>query len=511
MTWMGIACGTSTTDESSSEGDASANGEQPPSGATFAIGGTVVGLEGSGLVLRNNAGDDLTVTEDGSFTFPTRLAPGAAYDVTVKAQPKSPSQTCKVSGGTGTVGSGDVASILVNCTTNKYAIGGTVTGLVGTGLVLQVNGGSDLPVTANGTFAFQTPIASGQSYIVTVLSQPENPWQTCTINNPSGTVEDAAIEAVAVTCARDSYKVKGTVTGLVGSGLVLENHDGDTLPINGDGVFEFPTPVESGATFHVQVKDSPVSPKQTCVVSPASGTVAGADTNVAVTCTTDKFKVNGTLTGLTHGTIILQNNGGDDLALTADGPFSFETAVEDGKTYEVSVLSRPGDLMCTVTDKTGTINTDDVTVTVECKKYNRVFVTSEAYNGNLGGVTGADAKCQALADAANLGGTYRAWLSASGQAANSRLIHSIHPYGLVDGTLIANDWDHLVSQDLDLAAPISLHALMRHQYQRRMRTRPVPDPNASRMRHAPATESRTSVSPPAIAIVSSVATREART
>src|SRR5690606_41824532 len=42
------------------------------------------------LVLRNNAGDDLTVTEDGSFTFPTRLAPGAAYDVTVKAQPKSP-------------------------------------------------------------------------------------------------------------------------------------------------------------------------------------------------------------------------------------------------------------------------------------------------------------------------------------------------------------------------------------------------------------------------------------
>src|SRR5690606_22090089 len=96
------------------------------------------------------------------------------------------------------------------------------------------------------------------------------------------------------------------------------------------------------------------------------------------------------------------------------------------------------------------------TVTVECRKYNRVFVTSATYTGNLGGLAGADAKCQELADAANLGGTYRAWLSVSGTPANSRLTHSTLPYGLVDGTLIANDWDHLVSNAMDLAAPITM-------------------------------------------------------
>ncbi len=43
--------------------------------------------------------------------------------------------------------------------------------------------------------------------------------------------------------------------------------------------------------------------------------------------------------------------------------------------------------------------------------YKRAFVTSTAYNGNLGGLSGADAKCQARADAASLGGTWRAILS----------------------------------------------------------------------------------------------------
>lgn len=43
----------------------------------------------------------------------------------------------------------------------------------------------------------------------------------------------------------------------------------------------------------------------------------------------------------------------------------------------------------------------------------RVFATSGSWNGNLGGLSGADAKCQAEADAASLGGTWIAYLSTS--------------------------------------------------------------------------------------------------
>jgi hypothetical protein len=65
----------------------------------------------------------------------------------------------------------------------------------------------------------------------------------------------------------------------------------------------------------------------------------------------------------------------------------------------------------------------------------RVFVTSTGYPGNLGGLAGADAKCQERATAAGLGGTFKAWLSAAGtgNSAAERLTHATVPYVRVDG------------------------------------------------------------------------------
>jgi hypothetical protein len=74
-----------------------------------------------------------------------------------------------------------------------------------------------------------------------------------------------------------------------------------------------------------------------------------------------------------------------------------------------------------------------------------VFVTSQAFNGNLGGLTGADAKCQALARAAGLAGTFKAWLGNATVSASSRLTHATVPYKLVNGTVIANDFTDLIT------------------------------------------------------------------
>lgn len=79
---------------------------------------------------------------------------------------------------------------------------------------------------------------------------------------------------------------------------------------------------------------------------------------------------------------------------------------------------------------------------------NRVFLTSTAYNGNLGGLSGADAKCQERANAANLGGTWKAWLSDQQISASNRLNHSNLPYKLVNGTIIANNWPDLTDSSL---------------------------------------------------------------
>ena len=140
----------------------------------YAIGGTVSGLNGT-LVLQNNGTESLGITANGAFTFKNKVKSGGAYAVTITTQPAG--QTCAVASGSGTA-SADVTNVAVTCTANTaYTVGGTVSGL-GTGLnvVLRINGGGDLTVSANGPFTFGTPVASGLPYAVTVLrSRPARP------------------------------------------------------------------------------------------------------------------------------------------------------------------------------------------------------------------------------------------------------------------------------------------------------------------------------------------------
>lgn len=65
--------------------------------------------------------------------------------------------------------------------TTTYTIGGAVSGLTGTGLVLQDNGGDNLTLAANGIFTFATKIVNGGTYNVTVLAQPIG--QTCSVHS----------------------------------------------------------------------------------------------------------------------------------------------------------------------------------------------------------------------------------------------------------------------------------------------------------------------------------------
>ncbi len=185
-----------------------------PSFATnYTIGGTVSGL-GAGLSvgLLNNGGDAITRNANGSFTFPTALASGAAYSVTVGTQPAG--QTCTVTNGSGTVGSANVTNVAVNCANNPpatYTIGGAVSGLgAGKSVGLLNNGGDAITRNANGSFTFPTALASGAAYSVTVGTQPAG--QTCTVTNGSGTVGSANVTNVTVSC------IVTTITGPTSTG-----------------------------------------------------------------------------------------------------------------------------------------------------------------------------------------------------------------------------------------------------------------------------------------------------
>ena len=173
-------------------GDGGSNGAQ-----AFSVGGSVTGLSGSGLTLSSN-GQTLAVAANGSFTFASAMASGTAYNVTVAIQPISPSQTCTVASGSGTL-SANVSNISITCVTATFTLGGTVSGLTGSGLALNSNGQS-LVIGADGPFVFPAPVASGSDYAVTIATQPDAPAQDCGVANGSGTLTSANITNVAITC-----------------------------------------------------------------------------------------------------------------------------------------------------------------------------------------------------------------------------------------------------------------------------------------------------------------------
>jgi len=93
--------------------------------ASYTIGGTISGLTQGGLMLANGADNVSPAANATSFVFPTALATGVNYSVTVTTQPNG--LTCSVTNGSGTVGSSNVTNVQVACTAiaASYTIGGT--------------------------------------------------------------------------------------------------------------------------------------------------------------------------------------------------------------------------------------------------------------------------------------------------------------------------------------------------------------------------------------------------
>jgi large repetitive protein len=334
---------------------------------SFSVGGAVAGLAGSGLVLQNNGGDDIAIAKNANYAFPTKQLSGSSYNITVKTQPTQLTQHCTVANASGTVGSGKVASVNISCTTTPFSIRGTVSGLLGSGLVLQ-NGGETLPVGGDGKFVFLVQILSGQDYEVGVAAQPSGPAQTCKVTGGKGTVDSGDVTSVVVNCATNTYAIGGKVTGLAGT-VVLRNNGGDALTLTGDGDFSFSTPIAAGGSYAVTVLTSPSSPiSQTCSVDTGteSGPVTSTDiTSVRVTCTTNKFTISANVTGLTGTGLVIQNNNGNDIAISENGTFAFPS-LDSGAGYDVAVSTQPAGDSCRVVAGSGVVANANVVIHVKC-------------------------------------------------------------------------------------------------------------------------------------------------
>jgi large repetitive protein len=251
------------------------------------ISGNYTGLAGAGLKIKlNNSGEEIIKNSgdgaSGSFTFTQKIAEGVDYTVVRSQNPSGLNQTCTVTNGTGTMGAANVTNVSVDCVTNPYTVGGSVTGLSsGDSVVLRVNGGSDKTVSY-GTGTYSWNLTDGTSYNVSVATHA--PGKTCSVANATGNVAGANISNVNINCVFNTYTVGGAVTGLCANqSVTLKNNGGSTMVITGANTFTFPAQNDLSA-FNVTASSAPAG--ITCTPTLNTGNLAGSNvTNVSVSCT----------------------------------------------------------------------------------------------------------------------------------------------------------------------------------------------------------------------------------
>lgn len=251
--------------------------------ANTSIVGSVAGLQPGTQLTLLAAGASTTVGAAGPFSLPFAYADGAAYAVTLAAQPAG--QICTVANGSGNVDANLdlVSNVVVTCNA-AATLGGTVSGLAAGVTLVLGDGVGSLTVGANGPFAFADLYAAGAPYLATVQVQPAG--EVCTVANGAGALDAAAdpVQDIVVACLPGAT-VGGTVSGLASGASVILGDGRSEIALQGNGAFAFSDAFGAGDTYAVTVVSQPVS--QVCTVAGGSGTVDGTldpVTGVSVVC-----------------------------------------------------------------------------------------------------------------------------------------------------------------------------------------------------------------------------------
>ncbi|MDO8263072.1 MAG: hypothetical protein Q7T21_07585 [Gallionella sp.] len=350
----------------------------------------VSGLASNGLTLQNNGLDNLIVSSNGSFTFVNKVPSGSPYAVTILTQPTG--QACAVTNGSGTVSNANISNVTVVCsgggtpTATTYKVGGSVSGLTASGLVMQNNLADYLSLSASGGFNFSGRLSSGASYSISILSQPVG--QTCTVTNGAGVVGSADISNIAVTCVGGSGKTTnislgGVITGLSATGLGLNvtyGAFGSTFTdnyITYNGTFSLMSWLNTGDSYSVSVATQPAG--QVCTVSNGSGTVGNSDiSSLSVSCTGGSgtlmptyYYVHAVINGLTTNGLALSIVGfsgsgaytSNVTSTTSGMGYYFQQPTD----YSMTIQTQPTGQTCTVLNGVGVVSSAaPVNIEINC-------------------------------------------------------------------------------------------------------------------------------------------------
>lgn len=213
-----------------------------------------------------------------------------------------------------------------------------------------------------------TPVASDQY----TLTPPEN------ISSP-GTGTDALV-TTSVTTTKNNTLIWGSALGSV-SGFWAGLGTATTTSLTKYGTYSI-----IGETKNQEETDE-VDMKFTISGGYDGGGADALRAGIMVFQRPDTYYVTGSVSGLS-GTLVLQNNGGDDLSITSNGSFKFNPLYDSGSAYNVTALSQPVGKNCVITGGSGTIDNNDASVSIMCYSTSK-SISSFGFNSLSPSVNGS--------------------------------------------------------------------------------------------------------------------------
>ena len=241
----------------------------------------------------------------------------------------------------------------------------------------------DTPISGDGTTTFDikyeltTPVPSIEARKATVSIENNDP-------------DEAPFTFSILGLALTSASLSGTLSGLApGNTIVIQNYWSrfpsatSVLNLSANGAFVFDHRIPHNFAYEVTITSLPDNPEQVCDVVNGTRTVVNVTeiTDLEINCVPVGYTVGGTATGLEGEGLILQINNGDDLAVNANGEFTFLVGLEDAAVYDVSILTPPTEPEqdYTLSNNRGTIDLANVTnVGLDC-------VTPDLIHGGCAG------------------------------------------------------------------------------------------------------------------------------
>ena len=201
----------------------------------------------------------------------------------------------------------------------------------------------------------------------------------------------ACSDAAKQTKNRARFTIGGAITGLGGSGLLLNDHGKDvSFIIRSDGSFELDTTYAAGDEYDISIAAQPQSPRQHCAIANNLGNVAGANVDdIKIVCE-NAYTVGGQVIGLQAGEklglklkiyrtniVTGEQQSSDESISVGSGPYRFEALTLQGRPLEISLdVSEAGDKVCLIDGVLPeTVEQDIDTVQIVCAfEFNKVAV-----------------------------------------------------------------------------------------------------------------------------------------